>query len=108
MVSCRPHNLFDTASYTKPLRFQIKLATSWGVTEKQFENIHLLGGSTGTFQGQNSKMAKLAETAVIAGPRAAIFEISKFLFKKLHLLPKNHPRVAWLPDLTGSSFVTIF
>ena len=46
-------------------------------------------------------MAKLAETAVIAGPWAAIFEISKKLFKKLHLIPKNHPRVAWLPDLTG-------
>ncbi len=46
-------------------------------------------------------MAKLAKTAVIAGPRAAIFEISKFLFKKLRLLPNNHPRVAWLPDLTG-------
>ena len=27
MVSCRPHNFFDTASYTKPLRFQIYLAT---------------------------------------------------------------------------------
>ena len=41
-------------------------------------------------------MAKLAETAVIADPRAAIFEISEFLFKKLYLLPKNHPRAAWL------------
>ena len=53
-------------------------------------------------------MAKLAKTAVIAGPRAGIFEISKFLFKKLRLLPKNHPRAAWLPDLTGSSFVGTF
>ena len=46
-------------------------------------------------------MAKLAEPAVIAGPRAAIFEISKFLIKKFHLLAKNHPGAAWLPDLTG-------
>ena len=61
--------------------------------------------STGHFLGQNSKMAKLAKTAVIAGPRAGIFEISKFLSKKLRLLPKNHPRAAWLPDLTVSSFV---
>ena len=53
-------------------------------------------------------MAKLAKTAVIAGPRAAIFESSKFLSKKFHLLPKNHPRVAWLTDLTVSSFVGNF
>ena len=108
MVSSRPHNFFDTASYAKPLRFQINLATFLNSIQKHFEKICPLGNSTGTFWGQNSKMAKLAKTAVIAGPRAAIFEISKFLFKKLRLLPKNHPRVAWLPDLTGSSFVGTF
>ena len=73
MVSCRPHNFFDTASYTKPLRFQIYLATFLNFTQKHFEKKCLLANSTGTFQGQNSKMAKLAETAVIAGPKAAIF-----------------------------------
>ena len=96
MVSCRPHNFFDTASYTKPLRFQIYLATFLNFTEKRFEKICPLGNYTGTFQDQNSKMAKMAATAVIAGPRAAIFEISTILFKKLRLLPKNHPRAAWL------------
>ena len=101
MVSGRPHNVFDTASYTKPLRFQIYLATFLNFTQKYFEKKCPLGNSTGTFQGQNSKMAKLAETAVIAGPRAAIFEISKILFKKLRLLPKNHPRVAWLGRSSG-------
>ena len=94
MVSSRPHNFFDTASYAKPLRFQINLATFLNLIYKHFEKICPLGNSTGTFWGQNSKMAKLAKTAVIAGPRAAIFEISKFLSKKLRLLPKNHPRVA--------------
>ena len=96
MVSCRPHNFFDTASYTKLLRFQINLATFLNFIHKYFEKICPLGNSTGTFWGQNSKMAKLAETAVIAGPRAAILEISKILLKKLRLLPKNHPRAAWL------------
>ena len=95
MVSCRPHNFFDTASYTKPLRFQIYLAAFLNFTQKSFEKICPLGIYTGTFRGQNSKMAKLAETAVIAGPRAGIFEISTFLFKKLYLLPKNHPRADW-------------
>ena len=94
MVSSRPHNFFDTASYAKPLRFQINLATFLNSIRNHFEKIRPLGNSTGTFWGQNSKMAKLAKTAVIAGPRAAIFEISKVLFKKLRLLPKNHPRVA--------------
>ena len=108
MVSSRPHNFFDTASYAKPLRFQINLATFLNSIRKHFEKICPLGNSTGTFWGQNSKMAKLAKTAVIAGPRAAIFEISKFLSKKLRLLPKNHPRAAWLPDLTVSSFVGNF
>ena len=108
MVSSRPHNFFDTASYAKPLRFQINLATFLNSIQKQFEKICPLGNSTGTFWGQNSKMAKLAKTAVIAGPRAGIFEISKFLSKKLRLLPKNHPRVAWLPDLAVSSFVGNF
>ena len=100
MVSSRPHNFFDTASYAKPLRFQINLATFLNSIQKHFEKICPLGNSTGTFWGQNSKMAKLAKTAVIAGPRAAIFENSKFLSKKLRLLSKNHPRAAWLPDLT--------
>ena len=76
-VSSRPHNFFDTASYTKPLRFQIYLAAFLDFTQKHFEKVCPLGSSTGTFRGQNSKMAKLAETAVIAGPRASIFEISK-------------------------------
>jgi len=96
MVSCRPHNGFDTASYTKPLRFHIYLAAFLNFTKNHFEKKCPLGNSTGTSQGQNSKMAKLAETAVIAGPRAAIFEILKNLIKKLRLLPKNHPRAAWL------------
>ena len=108
MVSCRPHNFFDTAIYAKPLRFQINLATFLNSIRKHFEKICPLGNSTGTFWGQNSKMAKLAEMAVIAGPRAAIFEISKKKSKKLRLLPKNHPRAAWLPDLTVSSFVGNF
>ena len=111
MVSFRPHNFFDTASYAKPLRFQIYLAMFLDVTQKYFEKICPLGNSTGTFWGQNSKMAamaKLAKTAVIAGPRAGIFEISKFLFKKLCLLPKNHPRAAWLPDLTDRCQVVTF
>ena len=63
MVSSRPHNFFDTASYAKPLRFQINLATFLNSIQKHFEKICLLGNSTGTFWGQNSKMAKLAKTA---------------------------------------------
>ena len=39
MVSCRPHNFFDTASYTKPLRFQIYLATFLNFTQKHFEKV---------------------------------------------------------------------
>ena len=78
MVSSRPHNFFDTASYAKPLRFQINLATFLNCTQKHFEKVCPLGNYTGTFWGQNSKMAKLAGTSVLSGPRAAIFEISKF------------------------------
>ena len=65
MVSSRPHNFFDTVSYAKPLRFQINLATFLNSVRKHFEKICPLGNSTGTFWGQNSKMAKLAKTAVI-------------------------------------------
>ena len=65
MVSSRPHNFFDTASYAKPLRFQINLATFLNSIQKHFEKICPLGNSTGTFWGKNSKMAKLAKTAVI-------------------------------------------
>ena len=81
MVSCRPHDLLDTAScsYTKPLRFHIYLATFLNFTQKHLKKKCLLGDSTGTYQGQNPKMAKLAETAVIAGPRAANFD---FNFKR--------------------------
>ena len=91
MVSCRPHNLFDTASYAKPLRFQINLATFLNSIRKHFEKICPLGNSTGNFWGQNSKMAKLAKTAVIAGPRAAIFAISKILSKNCVYSPKTTP-----------------
>jgi len=34
VVSCILHNVLDTASYTKPLRFQIDLATFLDFTEK--------------------------------------------------------------------------
>ena len=91
MVSCRPHSHFDTASYAKPLRFQVYLATFLNVTQKHFEKKCPLGNSTGTFQGQNSKMAKTAETAVTAGPRAAIFEISKFCSQECIYSPKTTP-----------------
>ena len=91
MVSYRPHNFFDIASYTKPLRFQINLATFLNSIQKDFEKICPLGNSTGTFWGQNSKMAKLAKTAVIAGPRAGIFEISKFCSKNFVYSPKTTP-----------------
>ena len=56
MVSSRPHNFFDTASYAKPLRFQINLATFLNSIRKHFEKICPLGNSTGTFWGQNSKI----------------------------------------------------
>ena len=50
--------------------------------------------SIGTFWGQKSKMAKLAQMAVAAGPRAAIFEISTFLLKKLLGLSTTHTGAA--------------
>ena len=37
MVSSRPHNFFDTASYAKPLRFQINLATFLNSIQKHYE-----------------------------------------------------------------------
>ena len=93
MVSSRPHSAFDTASYATPLRFQIYLATFLDFTQKHFGKICPLGNSTGTFQGKNSKMAKLAETAVIvtAGPRAAIFEILIFCSQNCIYAQKTTP-----------------
>ena len=107
MVSCRPHNFFDTTSYTKPLRFQIYLATNF--TQKYFEKICPLGNSTGKFRGQNSKMAKLAEMAVIAGPRVTIFEISKICSKNCINQGGLVGRIGWsLPSIVKTRQTFVF
>ena len=96
MVSGRPHNAFDTASYTKPRQFQTDLAAFLNFTEICFRQNRSVEEFYRDIPGSKSKMAKLAEMAVAAGPRAAIFEISIFLLKKLLYLSTIPPGAAWL------------
>ena len=55
MVSSRPHKLFDTASYAKPLRFQIDLAAFLDFTEKNILNKYVRWGILQEYSGVKTR-----------------------------------------------------